>query len=292
MTTQYARAKDAPDFAAFDLEAAIFNIGEERIVANALRCIEVVRAERDFVPMPTRQTNGVRIPDRLMMQSYNRRRLNAAITTRSDVSGSESLNQVGFIAQLVEEGEVLPYLNVLEGVEGKVRLPRATSDVSVSATAESGTIADPVVLTVDDINLTAKALRGSIQYTPEVDMSTDGLIDAFIGVEMARHMAGNVEQQLWSGSGMSGQVAGLEGMIATGNTTTFAGALTADISWSLMESLNEAKIRRAGRVYVASKLMSREISGTVYQPERMIHQVPLVDSTRLQRTTPTVGCGC
>ena len=48
--------------------------------------------------------------------------------------------------------------------------------MSTAATDESGTIADPAAMTVDQVNLAIKVIRGEIVYTPEVALTTGGLM--------------------------------------------------------------------------------------------------------------------
>ena len=97
-------------------------------------------------------------------------------------------------------------------------------------------------------------------------------------------MAALAEDHLWSGTGMSGQISGLDGMVAAGNTITFAGnTITNAQVWSLMEALNDNKLPRMGRLFVASKLMSRLLTDDMVQTwpnQRELYKVPLIDSSR------------
>ena len=88
MEILHAQAKDAPDYAAFSLEAAIFDDVPERLKNNALRCIEVKRAERDHVPMPRASGRGMMIPDSLLLSTYRGKQLRAATVNLADVAGA------------------------------------------------------------------------------------------------------------------------------------------------------------------------------------------------------------
>ena len=140
----------------------------------------------------------------------------------------------------------------------------------------------PVTFTYDQVEFTPKVLRAAWDYTPELNLSARRRIGVEGVEEVRRQFAHQIETQLWTGSGMNGQVQGLEARLTMARRTSYPrGAWNRDHAWLLMDALNGNLLDRQGRVFVATREMSKQLVTVGWDKEqRSMWGVPLVDTVR------------
>ena len=281
----HAEAKPAPDFRRFDLDdiiqAALYpwNPSVMEQAANSLRCIEAAHGG-----LGQGGEGRYLVPDRLFSAGASRAAmLQAAQTTTATAAGlvDEAL-QPDFIAFLVGGGEVLPYLAVRSGLNSPIAVPRAAATVGAQPASEGQAGADTVSFTFDRVELSHKLLRAAWDYTPELNLSARRRINVEGVEEARRQFAHQIETQLWTGTGMDGQVMGLEARLTADRQITYPrGAWTRDYAWALMDAFNGNLLDRMGRVFVATRQMSKDLVTVGWDTgERRMWTVPLVDTVR------------
>ena len=282
--TQPAQAKPAPDMAGFSLSSLFMAPEDDPTRVNSERCIEVVQGERSHRPVSS-LAGGRMVPDSL---------LKCAISESTKVTGADATELLPFIESLVEQGEILPRLTVTTGHGGSLGLPRIVTppetaspvEQGIGIPASSGAIADPAAFTVEVDALALVRLQASAIIDPEARITAGpAAFDTALQTEAARRLGDHLENQLWAGAGTVGQVEGLESLItdagADSNVHNFVpGAVLSSDSWGMVKMMNDGKIPRMGRFWVASEAMSQNFLGLVYEPRREIHQLPIIDSTR------------
>ena len=281
----HQQAKPDPDYSRFCLADVLQaslepdNPDARERAANSLRCIEVIHAAR---PPRGRRMGGVMVPDSLFA-----REIRAAVTTTSTAVGliDRELTGDDFIGSLVEQGDILPFLDVKTGLSAPIAVPRITATNRPAAAEENSTAPDPVAFTLDTVQETPKMLRGYFVYSPEVEWSTRRRMGIEGVTEVLRQMADYMETQIWRGTGANAQVQGLEARITADRTANYPSlALGRDHAWELLDALNGHKVRRSGRFFAATREMSKLLNGIRMEDDggmyRRLHNLPVVDTTR------------
>ena len=281
----YQQAKPEPDYSRFCLADVLQaslepdNPEARERAANSLRCIEVIHAA---TPPRGRRMGGVMVPDSLFAKE-----IRAAVTTTTTAAGliDRELTAGDFIGSLVEQGDILPFLDVKTGLSAPIAVPRITATNRPAAAEENSAQADPVAFTLDTVNETPKMLRGYFVYSPEVEWSSRRRMGTEGVTEVLRQMADYMETQIWQGTGANAQVQGLEARITAARTINYPNlAVDRDDAWNLMDALNGHKVRRSGRFFAATRQMSKLLNGIRLEDNggmyRRLHNLPVVDTTR------------
>lgn len=285
--TRPAVPKAKPNMAAFDLISLLMQSGDSR-EENSRRCIEVLRAERDHIPLSPNATIGgrdggtgaIRIPDKLLFASL-KGRIEAAVTDTTTAVGSLSESELSLAQLLKGEGEVVPFLDVVQS-SGNVFQPKITSGPTVQTPVEGASWATPVpAMEVSLDRVAPLRLQARFDVSAEVLAGGPGASEA---LAEASYLAiqDTIESHIWSGTGADGQVSGLESQIVTANTVDFVpDGLLPDVTWTAVAALNTQKLRRRGRVWVATPAISEAVAAdSAVEPRKTIHQIPVVDSHR------------
>ena len=307
----YQQPKPSPVNAEFSLdhviEAALFPDSppvRER-TANSLRAIEVIRAARqdsNEYNYPT-QKGGVMVPEQLLVAQYNReaqehRRnmVRAALTTSTTGSGliDEQLLAQDFVDILIDMTHTVPYCNVMRGLDSTFAIPYTSDAPDTAAYAEGAGPADPSTFSVATRPSTPKRLVCYYEYTPEAQVASQMRIGNYGLMEAARVLAEFCETQFWKGTGIGGQVSGLETLIVAGRQSTYTAAQpTKQELRAAKTKMNKEKMPMMGRLWVASPDMKAELDflAQVDSVNALVMNEMMFDHSIIESTYPTVRAG-
>ena len=275
-----AQAKPAPVPELFTLASVVAlmmdrdNPQTRENAANSLRCLGI---EEHFL------RNEINVPDDLIVQPMRQ-----AVTLTTNVPGlTQTRVYDDFIQALVGESELLAFANVEGGFTGNIGVPRATTVLDPATPNPEGQAMNTTTLTVERANMSPHETRGLYSFSHATQVLA-GNLDT-VGLQTAIDaIVDDVETAIWRGTGADGQVAGLESFLtdtSARETSYGRGALGKDDARGLIATFNANKIRRNGRLFVATPNVSAQLTGDDFlwpTPSlyRRMEEYEMIDSVR------------
>ena len=279
-----AQAKPAPRFEDFNIHSILTKADDVRR-ANSERCLESLGLEAGA---STIVSNARQVPRGLLELEAGR--LNAALTTTTQVADLIASVLGPAVLPSLEQGEIMPRLAQVQAGRAALAVPRVTSTVSTGTPVEGANAivsADPAALAIDSIPADRKRLQSTVFYTPEAEASTGAeLFSAVLAAAVLAQIDNLAESLVWSGTGLDGQPLGLEAQLTDAQSIAYtAGGLTLENVWGAIAAMNSAKLPRNRRFLVASADMSNTLAtGYNLHDQRgavpQLFNLPIVHSTR------------